>query len=803
MRIRASFACLPLLLAAALPAQRSASSLTGIVTDPSGSGVTAAEVLATHRATAVEHRARTNEEGVFTFPSLAPGSYDLRIEAPGFKRFESREVIVEAARSVRLDARLEVGSVQESVTVTAELPLLEQETSGQGSQVGRKLIERLPFQFSGAMRDINSVIRLVPGVRLHLNNFGYNINGGRQLGSEVLIDGVPNMYRASFNVPFNVRPALDTVAEFRVEAAVPNAEFGRTSSGVVVFQTRSGSNDYHGAAEFLLRNGILDARRYNAAQADTTRQGEVGATFSGPVRLPRYDGRNRTFFLANVTGFRRLNQPQGVVRTLPTEAMRRGDFSASPQVVYDPASATQPAARTPFAGNQIPAARFSRFAGGMLGVIPLPNRPTLESNFIGSQNQIENTNVYYLKVDHSPAARHRLTASARVTRQERNNDNSPYGGRLEGYQDFPNTWHAAAHYDFIARPNVLNRVSYGYTSWYSDFRNTPGNPYDVPNAYGPGFPVLLFQSQGLSRIGENLDRNVRARNTNLQNALSWTRGRHNLKFGFRFDYFEDDQENIGNRNGTYTFSQFASGLPGNTRAGHAFASFLLGRPQTAGMQYGLPMLGWSIRTVAPVFGGLYFGLLEGVLGGWIGYIISTLVVGGYEAPLVTLPTWGLLDGVVVALSSIIYWAWIREQPSAGTRSWRYAVMLIVCFVIWYINVIGESIGFLGAAVLNLNHVLLTSEYFLLKEGVEAEDLFGIAQSPGDGLTVFFESEQGIGAGEDGFLGILATDLEELVGDRTSAHLFEGPDVTKQLGPLLTEFRETRHGNLLCSIYTTI
>lgn len=113
----------------------------------------------------------------------------------------------------------------------------------------------------------------------------------------------------------------------------------------------------------------------------------------------------------------------------------------------------------------------------------------------------------------------------------------------------------------------------------------------------------------------------------------------------------------------------------------------------------IPVLGWSIRTVAPVFGGLYFGLLEGVLGGWIGYIISTLVVGGYEAPLVTLPTWGIGDGVVVALSSVIYWAWIREQTSAKVRTWRYGVMLIACFIIWYINIIAESIGYLGAAVI--------------------------------------------------------------------------------------------------------
>ncbi len=113
----------------------------------------------------------------------------------------------------------------------------------------------------------------------------------------------------------------------------------------------------------------------------------------------------------------------------------------------------------------------------------------------------------------------------------------------------------------------------------------------------------------------------------------------------------------------------------------------------------IPVLGWSIRTVAPVFGGMYFGLLEGVLGGWIGYIISTLIVGGYEAPLVTLPTWGIGDGVVVALSSLIYWAWIREEPSAKVRTFRYAVMIISGFIVWYINIIAESIGYLGASVI--------------------------------------------------------------------------------------------------------
>ncbi len=112
----------------------------------------------------------------------------------------------------------------------------------------------------------------------------------------------------------------------------------------------------------------------------------------------------------------------------------------------------------------------------------------------------------------------------------------------------------------------------------------------------------------------------------------------------------------------------------------------------------IPVLGWSIRTVPPVFGAMYFGLLEGLLGGWVGYILSTLIVGGYSDPLATMPLWMSSDAVVVALCSIIYFQWIRDEPSAAKRSTRYAVMLLTLFVVWYILIVAESIGYLGAAV---------------------------------------------------------------------------------------------------------
>jgi len=112
----------------------------------------------------------------------------------------------------------------------------------------------------------------------------------------------------------------------------------------------------------------------------------------------------------------------------------------------------------------------------------------------------------------------------------------------------------------------------------------------------------------------------------------------------------------------------------------------------------IPVLGWSIRTVAPAFGMMYFGFIEGVFGGWIGYMLSTLIVGGYEDPLMMLPTSGIGDMVAVALFGLIYWARIREEPSAKTRSSRYFIALLISFAVWYVDIIAHSVGYVGAAM---------------------------------------------------------------------------------------------------------
>lgn len=576
--------------------QGATGSVTGLVLDPSGAAVPAAAVTLRNQATSIEQRTDTTDSGVYTFASVPIGRYELTVEAPGFSRYVAADVRVEAASATRVDARLSLATEVELVRVTAELPLLQSETSSQATVVNRNLLDRIPFQLTGTNRDVTSFIRLVPGVDGASGNFRLVIAGGRQHTNEVLVDGVTNTYRASVNTPFSVRPSMTSVSEFRVEVAVPPAEFGRTSSGVIVMTTKSGTNELHGNVDFLVRNNALDARKYNQVNADVTRQGEGTANLGGPLYLPRlYDGRNRTFFFTDLMIFRRINQPLDTVDTYPTEAMRRGDFSATGRPLYDPLTGAAGRNRTPFPAGVIPAERISAFARALLPVIPAPNLPGLERNFLGSQTIRENQLAWMLKIDHRINDRHALSSVFRYNWMERYEDRSASQTKIASnfYNDFPTAFHGVMHYDWILRPNLLNKFTFAGTDWFSDFQQTPHIAYQVPNAFGPGFPALRFTAHNLTAIGANVDRTVHSRIYHIQDALSWTAGRHNFKFGFRYDHQQDNTQTLGNKNGTYTFAPFATGLSGAANSGHAFASFLLGAPQTAAMQFGLPYLARS------------------------------------------------------------------------------------------------------------------------------------------------------------------------------------------------------------------
>lgn len=416
--------CLIVIFPALLSAQGVTGSITGLVTDPSQAVVGGAKVTIRNTGTGVENITQTNSSGVYTAAQLPIGAYDVSVDAPGFKTAVRSNVLVEATRSVRLDLALEVGSVGESVTVQAEAPLLAAETSAVGTQVTNKMLNALPFQLAGSLRDPTSFVRLTPGATG--GSFGANIAGGRAFASEVLVDGAPVAYNAATNSPDQARPAYDAVAEFRVEAVIPPAEYGRTSGGVVTMVTRSGGNEVHGNLTMLLRNNVLDARRYNARIPDITRQAEFSGSIGGPITIPKlYNGRNRTFFFGNYTGFQRVNVPQGQVGTVATNAMRQGDFSANPERIFDPLTETAGGVRQQFSGNQIPASRIGAFAQAIHNVIPGPNAPGLSANFIGGTPATQPSDTFLVKIDHQISDKNKFSGSVRYQNPRRTFSRGP------------------------------------------------------------------------------------------------------------------------------------------------------------------------------------------------------------------------------------------------------------------------------------------------------------------------------------------------------------------------------------------
>jgi hypothetical protein len=586
-RLLVSLFCI-LSVPTALFGQGVAGAITGLVLDPTQAVVAGANVAVKNVGTGVVIRTQTNNAGAYNVPTLAIGTYEVTVEAQGFKTFIRTNVVVETALTVRVDATLQLGAVGESVTVTSEVPLLQPETSSVGTAVSNTMLVNLPFQMSGARRDPTSFLRLTPGATG--GSYGAAIAGGRNMSSEVLVDGVPVAYNGGKNSPDQASPSYDTVAEFRVEAVIPPAEYGRTGGGVVLLATRSGGNEVHGNAFALFRNNVLDARRFNATIPDITRQSEFGGSLGGPVYLPKlYDGRNRTFFFANFTGFRRANVPQGQTATVATNEMRDGNFSAFPNIIFDPLTADASGKRQPFVNNTIPQDRISNIAKQIQSYVPGPNAAGFAANFLGSNPATNDADSFLAKIDHQISDKHKFSGSVRYQNVRRTFSNGPLPRIIDGFVDAPYSRNVVVSDDYIIRPNLVNRLQLGYTRFSDPTVSQPADAgITIPGSFRGGFPAIRFSGQGLNQFAYNDYRTESDDNYNLGDGLTWVKGKHNFKFGVRADQWRFHWVPLGNNWGTYTFNMFTTGQPSVNNTGHAYAAFLLGQPSAANMAMGTP-----------------------------------------------------------------------------------------------------------------------------------------------------------------------------------------------------------------------
>src|SRR5215472_16929901 len=370
--------------------------ITGEVKDPSGAVAPGASITATNTDTNVARTTVTNAAGVYSFPALVPGPYQVKVEAPGFQPVVRSNIELQVQQTARIDFTLTVGQTTQTVEVSGAAQLLTTEGATVGTVIDEKRIVDLPLNG----RDFLQLVALSPNV-----TYGFqapNQAVGRQGGTRSLeniaisgmrgtwnnytLDGVANT-DPNFNLYIQL-PSVDALQEFKVQTGIYPAEFGREASQINV-STKPGTNNYHGALFEFLRNSVLDAKPYDFIGTNPDkapfRWNQYGFTLGGPISIPKlFNGKNRLFFLSNYEGFKSRRTDQGLYTTAP-DSWRHGDFSSFRTPLYDPFSRTQgpdgKMTATPFDRNQINQSYFDNTSIKLMNEFwPLPNTDILTAN---------------------------------------------------------------------------------------------------------------------------------------------------------------------------------------------------------------------------------------------------------------------------------------------------------------------------------------------------------------------------------------------------------------------------------------
>src|SRR4029450_13578967 len=390
-----SAALLLCMAAGTLSAQEFRATVKGQVTDPSKAAVPGATVSVLNQDTNETANTVTNQEGAYTLPFLRPGPYTLTVELSGLQKYVRKDMRLEVSQIAQINVQLTVGGVTEQMTVSAESPLLETGKADRGTVIDSHRIAELPLQSRSPM----ALGVLIAGVNynaqaIYLRPFDngaladWSMNGGQNRNNEFLMDGAPNNANQGGNNIAYVPPA-DAVQEFKVQTNSYDAQYGRTAGGVVNMSLKSGTNSFHGTGYEYYRRKWLDANSFLLNSRNTAKVehylDQYGFEIDGPVKIPGlYNGTNKTFFMFNGERYRE-GTPAAQFSSVPTPAMKNGDFSGlvdaqgRPIIIYDPATGRDVNGvwtRDPFPGNRIPADRINSVARALLQYYPDPNYTT-------------------------------------------------------------------------------------------------------------------------------------------------------------------------------------------------------------------------------------------------------------------------------------------------------------------------------------------------------------------------------------------------------------------------------------------
>jgi hypothetical protein len=536
-----------LMIAAMAWGQGAVGTITGNITDGSGAAVSGAKVTASNTGTGAESIATTNDTGLYRFVDLPPGTYSIIVEANGFRKTTLSAQRLVVASTLRMDASLEVGEVNTSITVES----VAQQVNTEDAQLGLAMthIDDLPILSGNGGRNVLGLAGLQPGVILTPTDAAgtsvgpFTVNGQRTQANNFILDGAD-----SNDLAINVPDAVDIISpnalgEFRVVTGAMKAEYGRNSGAIVESTIRSGSNSFHGEATEIFRNRDLNANNFFLNQSGTARPqfnlNDFDANVGGPII------KNKTFFFASYLGFRRV---YGV--------------SNSGTVFTDQERAAILAGGT-------------AAAKAIVNMTPPPNSGT--DQYVSAPGDRLNRDQGVLKIDHRFSNANNFSVSYFT---ERSTDSAPFsfgGPPLPGFGelDLETSHNVALHDTHTFSPNVLNEALASFhrrdqPGVVPQNKATPaslgftGIIPDDPSAAGPPFMII-----GGINVG-NTYQGPQARRDNTwqyQDTVSWIKGRHSMKFGAEFRAYEQNQvfDFINNGylqfTGDFTLGSFGTATP--------------------------------------------------------------------------------------------------------------------------------------------------------------------------------------------------------------------------------------------------
>ncbi len=582
-----------LLVSAAMAmAQTAQGRITGTVSDPDGAVIPGVEVIATNDGTGVQTKTQSNEVGLYVLPFLLSGQYTISASSAGFKGYERTGIVVQTSQVMELNIFMELGAVTETVTITAEAPLLQTSDSTVGQFINQRNVEDMPL----ANRRALELVKLSSNV-VFVNYGGeakprFAVAGGRSYKSTYMLDGgnIQNIRMASAQV--DIDPPVEVIKEFRVVQNGYAAEYGGSASGVLISTTKAGSNDIHGSAFEYFRNDKLDAAYYFAPTEGTRkvkaplRYNLFGGTVGGPII------KNKTHYFVGYEATRKgLGGTE--INTVPSALQRVGDFSETYDKkgnlipIYDPFS-TQGKVRTPFPGNVIPSDKVDPVALGLAKYWPEASRPA--TNLAGAQNFAANRQRKFTRDNLTARVDHALSDSNRLFgRFVFNKDpyswttNHPFGGvgddqyPISPERDQKTMMFKDTH---TMSPNLIMDVAYSFSDrkWYANSAGLGSGvvaEIGLPGVSNDAFPQL--RGTGMTNLGRSSERFQKPiRQHQITNSWTWVKSNHVIKFGGEIRKGVNVDINRPVISGQYNFSTTGTRDPTTRKGGFQFASLMTG-----------------------------------------------------------------------------------------------------------------------------------------------------------------------------------------------------------------------------------